>query len=140
MMAAINNNLSINSYIDRLVDMYYPPFSLFFTRFKKNNIKEIIKHDIVGNYLYEHPGLDDNDIRKKYIFIAVIKFLSLRNYEHIDYEIHTLRGEIQTLLFKEQAKQLAEIFIENKSEQIVFNKYKTKIKKEVVINYLNKSL
>nr|DAW13146.1 MAG TPA: hypothetical protein [Bacteriophage sp.] len=120
--------------------MYYPPFSLFFTRFKKNNIKEIIKHDIVGNYLYEHPGLDDNDIRKKYIFITVIKFLSLRNYEHIDYEIYTLRGEIQTLLFKEQAKQLAEIFIENKSQQIAFNKYRTKIKKDVVMHYLNKSL
>lgn len=136
----ISEDSNLSRYIDTIVDMYYPSFSQFFTRFKKNNIKEIIKHDIVGNYLYEHPGLDDNDIRKKYTFIAIIKFLSLRNYEHIDYEIHTLRGEIQTLLFKEQAKWLAEIFIENKSEQIVFNKYKTKIKKEVVINYLNKSL
>ena len=136
----ISEDSNLSRYIDRLIDMYYPSFDPFFTKTPKTNIKDIIKHDIVGNYLYEHPGLDDNDIRKKYIFIAVIKFLSLRNYEHIDYETYTLRGEIQTLLFKEQAKQLAEIFIENKSKQIAFNKYKTKIKKEVVINYLNKSL
>ena len=135
-----DSNLSINNYIDTIVDMYYPSFDPFFTKTPKTNIKDIIKHDIVGNYLYEQPGLRDNDIRKKYIFIAVIKFLSLCNYEHIDYEIHTLRGEIQTLLFKEQAKYLAETFVENKSQQIVFNKYRTKIKKEVVINYLNKSL
>lgn len=112
-----DNNLSINSYIDTLIDMYYPSFSLFFTRFKKNNIKEIIKYDIVGNYLYEQPLLGKYDIRKKYIFIAVIKFLSLRNYEYIDYEIYTLRGEIQTLLFKEQAKYLAKEFIGKKTRR-----------------------
>lgn len=132
-----DNNLLINSYIDTLVDMYYPSFSLFFTRFKKNNIKEIIKHDIVGNYLYEQPGLHVEDIRKKYIFIAVIKFLSLRNYEHIDYEIHTLRGEIQTLLFKEQANYLAKEFIGKKREEATFKEFKTFVKKDFITNFLS---
>ena len=136
-MMAAKTNLSINNYIETLVDMYYPSFSLFFTRFKKNNIKEIIKYDIVGNYLYEQPSLDDEDIRKKYIFIAVIKFLSLRNYEHIDYEIHTLRGEIQTLLFKEQAKQLAKEFIGKKREEATFNEFKTFVKKDFITNFLS---
>lgn len=132
-----DKNLSINNYIDTLVDMYYPSFSLFFARFKKNNIKEIIKYDIVGNYLYEQPLLGKYDIRKKYIFIAVIKFLSLRNYEHIDYEIYTLRGEIQTLLFKEQAKQLAKEFIGKKREEATFNEFKTFVKKDFITNFLN---
>ena len=132
-----DKNLSINNYIDTLVDMYYPSFSLFFTRFKKNNIKEIIKYDIVGNYLYEQPDLYDEDIRRKYIFIAVIKFLSLRNYEHIDYEIHTLRGEIQTLLFKEQAKYLAKEFIGKKREEATFNEFKTFVKKDFITNFLS---
>lgn len=132
-----DKNLSINNYIDTLVDMYYPSFSTFFTRFKKNNIKEIIKYDIVGNYLYEQPLLGKYDIRKKYIFIAVIKFLSLRNYEHIDYEIHTLRGEIQTLLFKEQAKQLAKEFIGKKREEATFNEFKTFVKKDFITNFLS---
>lgn len=136
-MMAAETNLSINSYIDTLVDMYYPSFSTFFTRFKKNNIKEIIKYDIVGNYLYEQPLLGKYDIRKKYIFIAVIKFLSLRNYEHIDYEIYTLRGEIQTLLFKEQAKQLANEFIDKKREEATFNEFKTFVKKDFITNFLN---
>lgn len=132
-----DNNLLINNYIDCVVDMYYPSFSLFFTRFKKNNIKEIIKYDIVGNYLYEQPGLHDDDIRRKYIFIAVIKFLSLRNYEHIDYEIYTLRGEIQTLLFKEQAKYLAKEFIGKKREEATLNEFKTFVKKDFITNFLN---
>lgn len=132
-----DKNLSINSYIDTLVDMYYPSFSLFFTRFKKNNIKEIIKYDIVGNYLYEQPLLGKYDIRKKYIFIAVIKFLSLRNYEYIDYEIYTLRGEIQTLLFKEQAKYLAKEFIGKKREEATFNEFKTFVKKDFITNFLS---
>lgn len=136
-MAAADSNLSINNYIDSVVDMYYPSFSTFFTRFKKNNIKEIIKYDIVGNYLYEQPLLGKYDIRKKYIFIAVIKFLSLRNYEHIDYEIYTLRGEIQTLLFKEQAKQLAKEFIGKKREEATFNEFKTFVKKDFITNFLN---
>jgi hypothetical protein len=134
---AAKTNLSINNYIETLVDMYYPSFSLFFTRFKKNNIKEIIKYDIVGNYLYEQPLLGKYDIRKKYIFIAVIKFLSLRNYEHIDYEIHTLRGEIQTLLFKEQAKCLAKEFIGKKREEATFNEFKTFVKKDFITNFLS---
>ena len=132
-----DKNLSINSYIDTLVDMYYPSFSTFFTRFKKNNIKEIIKHDIVGNYLYEQPLLGKYDIRKKYIFIAVIKFLSLRNYEYIDYEIYTLRGEIQTLLFKEQAKYLAKEFIDKKCEEATFKEFKTFVKKDFITNFLS---
>lgn len=132
-----DSNLSINNYIDKLVDMYYPSFSTFFTRFKKNNIKDIIKHDIVGNYLYEQPLLGKYDIRKKYIFIAVIKFLSLRNYEHIDYEIYTLRGEIQTLLFKEQAKYLAKEFIDKKCEEATFNEFKTFVKKDFITNFLS---
>lgn len=136
-MMIAETNTSINNYIDCIVDMYYPSFSLFFTRFKKNNIKEIIKFDIVGNYLYEQPDLDDNEVRKKYIFIAVIKFLSLRNYEHIDYEIHTLRGEIQTLLFKEQAKRLADTFIGAKNEERTFNEFKTFVKKDFITNFIN---
>jgi hypothetical protein len=132
-----DSNLSINNYIDMLVDMYYPSFSSFFTRFKKNNIKEIIKYDIVGNYLYDHTNLCDEDICKKYIFITIIKFLSLRNYEHIDYEIHTLRGEIQTLLFKEQAKRLADIFIGAKNEERTFNEFKTFVKKDFITNFLS---
>ena len=136
-MMAAETNLSINSYIDRIVDMYYPSFSTFFTRFKKNNIKEIIKYDIVGNYLYEQPGLRDNDIRKKYIFIAVIKFLAVTGYEHIDYEIYTLRGEIQTLLFKEQAKYLAKEFIGKKREEATFKEFKTFVKKDFITNFLS---
>ena len=134
---AAKTNLSINSYIDRIVDMYYPSFSTFFTRFQKNNIKEIIKYDIVGNYLYEQSDLDDNDVRKKYIFIAVIKFLLITDYEHIDYEIHTLRGEIQTLLFKEQVKYLAKEFIGKKREEATFKEFKTFVKKDFITNFLS---
>ena len=136
-MMAAKTNLSINNYIDTLVDMYYPSFSLFFTLFKKNNMKEIIKHNIVGNYLYEQPLLGKYDIRKKYIFIAVIKFLAITDYEHIDYEIHTLRGEIQTLLFKEQAKCLAKEFIGKKREEATFNEFKTFVKKDFITNFLS---
>ena len=136
-MMVAKTNLSINNYIDTLVDMYYPSFDPFFTKVSRINIKEIIKHDIVGNYLYEQPLLGKYDIRKKYIFIAVIKFLSLRNYEHIDYEIHTLRGEIQTLLFKEQAKQLAKEFIGKKREEATFNEFKTFVKKDFIMNFLS---
>ena len=136
-MMAAKTNLSINSYIDTLVDMYYPSFDLFFTKVSRANTKEIIKYDIVGNYLYEQPDLYDEDIRKKYIFIAVIKFLSLRSYEHIDYEIHMLRGEIQTLLFKEQVKQLAKEFIGKKCEEATFKEFKTFVKKDFITNFLS---
>lgn len=136
-MMAAETNLSINSYIDTLVDMYYPSFDPFFTKVSRANIKEIIKYDIVGNYLYEQPLLGKYDIRKKYIFIAVIKFLSLRNYEHIDYEIYTLRGEIQTLLFKEQAKYLAKEFIGKKCEEATLNEFKTFVKKDFITNFLS---
>lgn len=136
-MMATKTNLSINNYIDTLVDMYYPSFDPFFTKVSQANTKEIIKYDIVGNYLYEQPSLIEEDIRKKYIFIAVIKFLSLRNYEHIDYEIHTLRGEIQTLLFKEQAKYLAKEFIDKKCEEATLNEFKTFVKKDFITNFLS---
>lgn len=136
-MMVEDNNLSINNYIDCIVDMYYPSFDPFFKKVSRANVKEIIKYDIVGNYLYEQPDLYDNDVRKKYIFIAVIKFLSLRNYEHIDYEIHTLRGEIQTLLFKEQAKYLAKEFIGKKQEEATFNEFKTFVKKDFITNFLS---
>lgn len=132
-----DNNLSINSYIDTLVDMYYPSFDPFFTKVSRANTKEIIKHDIVGNYLYDHTDLIDEDIRKKYIFIAVIKFLLITDYEHIDYEIHTLRGEIQTLLFKEQAKYLAKEFISKKRIEATFNEFKTFVKKDFITNFLS---
>lgn len=136
-MMAVKTNLSINSYIDKLVDMYYPSFDPFFTKVSRANTKEIIKYDIVGNYLYEQPFLGKYDIRKKYIFIAVIKFLAITDYEHIDYEIHTLRGEIQTLLFKEQAKCLAKEFIGKKREEATFNEFKTFVKKDFITNFLN---
>lgn len=132
-----DKNLSINNYIDTLVDIYYPSFDPFFTKVSRANTKEIIKHDIVGNYLYEQPGLYDDDIRKKYIFIAVIKFLLITDYEHIDYEIHTLRGEIQTLLFKEQAKYLAKEFIDKKCEEATLNEFKTFVKKDFITNFLS---
>ncbi len=136
-MMAAETNLSINSYIDRIVDMYYPSFDPFFTKVSRANTKEIIKYDIVGNYLYGQPDLYDDDIRRKYIFIAVIKFLSLRKYEHIDYEIYTLRSEIQTLLFKEQAKYLAKEFIGKKREEATFNEFKTFVKKDFITNFLS---
>lgn len=133
----ISEDSNLSRYIDTIVDMYYPSFDPFFTKVSRANTKEIIKYDIVGNYLYEQPLLGKYDIRKKYIFIAVIKFLSLRNYEHIDYEIHTLRGEIQTLLFKEQAKQLAKEFIGKKREEATFNEFKTFVKKDFITNFLS---
>lgn len=136
----ISEDSNLSRYIDTLVDMYYPSFDPFFTKVSRANTKEIIKYDIVGNYLYEQPLLGKYDIRKKYIFIAVIKFLSLRNYEYIDYEIYTLRGEIQTLLFKEQAKYLAKEFIGKKREEATFNEFKTFVKKDFITNFLNKSL
>lgn len=132
-----DKNLSINNYIDTLVDMYYLSFDPFFTKVSRANTKEIIKYDIVGNYLYEQPLLGKYDIRKKYIFIAVIKFLAITDYEHIDYEIHTLRGEIQTLLFKEQAKCLAKEFIGKKCEEATFKEFKTFVKKDFITNFLS---
>lgn len=139
-MISVKTNISISNYIDTLVDMYYPYFDPFFSKVSRTNIKLIIKHNIFDNYLYDHTNLVNNDIRKKYIFIAVIKFLAITDYEHIDYEIHTLRGEIQTLLFREQAKRLAEEFINTENEESIFKQYKTAIKKDVVMNYLSKSL
>lgn len=136
-MMVITTNMSVNDYIDTLVDMYYPSFNLLVNRLSQARVKDIIKYDIMGNYLYDNKNFFDNDIRKKYIFIAVIKFLVITNYEHIDYEIHTLRGEIQTLLFKEQAKQLAETFIGKKNEERTFNEFKTFVKKDFIMSFFN---
>lgn len=128
---------SIDVYVDHIVDMYYSSFDYMNRKLSRARIKDIIKYNIVGNYLYDHVNLTNRDIRKKYIFIIVFKFLSLRNYEYIDYEIHTLRGEIQTLLFKEQAKYLAKEFIGKKREEATFNEFKTFLKKDFITNFLS---
>lgn len=133
-MSTENN---ISCYIEHLVDMYYPSFDPFFIKKSSAEINDIIKYDIVNNYLYEQPILTEDDIRKKYLFIAVIKFLLIMDYEHIDYEIHTLRGEIQTLLFKEQAKYLAKEFIGKKREEATFKEFKTFVKKDFITNFLS---
>ena len=126
MMATENN---ISDYIDRIVDMYYWSFDYINHKFSSDVVKNTIKYKLIDNYLYEQPLLGKYDIRKKYIFIAVIKFLSIKDYLYFDYHIHTLRGEIQTLLFKEQAKQLAKEFIGKKREEATFNEFKTFVKK-----------
>ena len=118
------DNISIDSYIDRLVNAYYPSFDPFFIRIPQTKINDFIKYDIVGNYLYERPILTENDIRKKYLFLIVIKLLSISNDTLIDNRIHALRGELHTLLFKEQAKQLAYTFINKCSEERTFNEFK----------------
>lgn len=128
---------SIDTYVDHIVDMYYWSFDYMNCKFSRARIKDTIKYNIIGNYLYDHTNLCDEDICKKYIFIAIIKFLSITDYEHIDYEIHTLRGEIQTLLFKEQAKRLADIFIGAKNEERTFNEFKTFVKKNFITNFIN---
>lgn len=131
------HNLSLDVYIDHIVDMYYWSFDYMNRKLSRARIKDIIKYNIIGNYLYDHTNLCDEDVCKKYIFIAIIKFLSFRNYEHIDYEIHTLRGKIQTLLFKEQAKRLADTFIDTKNEERTFNEFKTFIKKDFITNFIS---
>ena len=134
-MMAIENNIS--DYIDRLVNMYYWSFDYMSHKFSRDVVKNTIKYKIIDNYLYEQPLLGKYDIRKKYIFIAVIKFLSIKDYLYFDYHVHTLRGEIQTLLFKEQAKQLAQEFIGKKNEEATFNEFKTFVKKDFITNFFN---
>lgn len=128
---------SIDVYVDYIVDMYYWSFDYISHKFSREIIKNTIKYKLISNYLYEHPSLDDDDIRKKYIFIVVLKFLSIRDYTYFDYHVHTLRGEIQTLLFKEQAKRLADTFIGAKNEKATFNKFKTFVKKDFITNFIS---
>lgn len=130
-------NMSLSDYIDKLVDMYYSSFDYMNEKFSRTIIKNTIKYKIIDNYLYDHNNQDDKDIRKKYIFIIVLKFLSIRDYQYFDYHVHTLRGEIQTLLFKEQAKRLADTFIGAKNEERTFNEFKTFVKKDFITNFLS---
>lgn len=106
-------------------------------KLSRARIKDTIKYNIIGNYLYDHVNLTNKDIRKKYIFIIVLKFLSIKDYLYFDHCIHTLRGEIQTLLFKEQAKRLADTFIGTKNEERTFNEFKTFVKKDFITNFLS---
>lgn len=128
---------SIDVYVDHIVDMYYSSFDYMNRKLSRARIKDIIKYNIIGNYLYDHVNLTNKDIRKKYIFIIVLKFLSIKDYLYFDHHIHTLRGEIQTLLFKEQAKRLADTFIGTKNEECTFNEFKTFVKKDFITNFLS---
>lgn len=130
-------DISLDVYIDHIVDMYYWSFDYINRKFSRDVVKNIIKYKLISNYLYEYPTLDDKDIRKKYIFIIVLKFLSIKDYLYFDHHVHTLRGEIQTLLFKEQAKQLADTFIGAKNEERTFNEFKTFVKKDFITNFLS---
>ena len=128
---------SIDVYIDHIVDMYYWSFDYINRKFSRDVVKNTIKYKLISNYLYEYPTLDDKDIRKKYIFIIVLKFLSIKDYLYFDYHVHKLRGEIQTLLFKEQAKRLADTFIGAKNEKHTLNEFKTFVKKDFITNFIN---
>ena len=128
---------SIDVYVDHIVDMYYWSFDYINRKFSCDVVKNTIKYKLISNYLYEYPTLDNDDIRKKYIFIIVLKFLSIKDYLYFDNHIHTLRGEIQTLLFKEQVKRLADTFIGAKNEERTFNEFKTFVKKDFITNFLS---
>lgn len=128
---------SIDVYVDYIVDMYYSSFDYMNRKLSRARIKDTIKYNIIGNYLYDHVNLTDRDIRKKYIFIIVLKFLSIKDYLYFDYHVHTLRGEIQTLFFKEQAKRLAQEFIGAKREERTFNEFKTFVKKDFITNFIS---
>ena len=133
----IEHDLSLDVYIDHIVDMYYWSFDYMNRKFSRDVVKNIIKYKLISNYLYEYPTLDDKDIRKQYIFIIVLKFLSIKDYLYFDYHVHKLRGEIQTLLFKEQAKRLADTFIGTKNKERTFNEFKTFVKKGLITNFIN---
>ena len=128
---------SIDVYVDHIVDMYYWSFDYINRKFSCDVVKNTIKYKLISNYLYEYPTLDNDDIRKKYIFVIVLKFLSIKDYLYFDYYVHTLRGEIQTLFFKEQAKRLADTFIGAKNEERTFNEFKTFVKKDLIMNFLS---
>lgn len=120
---------SIDVYVDHIVDMYYWSFfDHIGHKFSSTVVKDMIKYKLISNYLYEYPTLDNKDIRKQYIFIIVLKFLSIKDYLYFDHHVHKLHGEIQTLLFKEQAKQLADTFINKKNEERTFNEFKKMLK------------
>ena len=131
------HDISLDVYIDHIVDMYYWSFDYINRKFSRDVVKNIIKYKLISNYLYAYPTLDDKDIRKKYIFIIVLKFLSIKDYLYFDHHVHTLRGEIQTLLFKEQAKRLADTFIGAKNEERTFNEFKTFVKKDFITNFIS---
>ena len=130
-------DISVADYVDKIVNMYYWSFDYINRKFSRDFVKNMIKYKLISNYLYEYPILDNDDIRKKYIFIIVLKFLSIKDYLYFDYHIHTLRGDIQTLLFKEQAKRLADTFIGAKNEERTFNEFKTFVKKDFITNFLS---
>ena len=130
-------DISVADYVDKIVDMYYWSFDYINRKFSRDFVKNMIKYKLISNYLYKYPILDNDDIRKKYIFIIVLKFLSIKDYLYFDHHIHTLRGEIQTLLFKEQAKRLADTFIGEKNEERMFNEFKTFVKKDFITNFLS---
>lgn len=132
------HDISLDVYIDHIVDMYYWSFfDHIGHKLSSTIVKDTIKYKIISNYLYEYPILDDDDVRKKYIFIIVLKFLSIKDYLYFDYHVHTLRGEIQTLLFKEQAKRLADTFIGTENEKRTFNEFKKFVKKDFITNFIN---
>ena len=131
------SDISLDVYIDHIVDMYYGSFDYINRKFSRDVVKNIIKYKLISNYLYEYPTLDDKDIRKQYIFVIVLKFLSIKDYLYFDHHVHTLRGEIQTLLFKEQAKRLADTFIGAKNEERTFNEFKTFVKKNFITNFIS---
>lgn len=131
------SDILLDVYIDHIVDMYYWSFDYINRKFSRDVVKNIIKYKLISNYLYEYPILDDDDVHKKYIFIIVLKFLSIKDYLYFDYHVHTLRGEIQTLFFKEQAKRLADTFIGAKNEERTFNEFKRFVKKDFITNFIN---
>lgn len=132
------HDLSLDIYIDHIVDMYYWSFfDHIGHKLSSTIVKDTIKYKLISNYLYEYPTLDYDDIRKKYIFIIVLKFLSIKDYLYFDYHVHKLHGEIQTLLFKEQAKRLADTFIGTKNEKRTFNEFKTFVKKDFITNFIS---
>lgn len=102
---------SIDVYVDHIVDMYYSSFDYMNRKLSRARIKDIIKYNIIGNYL--------------------------KDYLYLDHHVHTLRGEIQTLLFKEQAKRLADTFIGAKNEERTFNEFKTFVKKDFITNFIS---
>lgn len=131
------HDLSLDVYVDHIVDMYYWSFDYINRKFSRDVVKNTIKYKLISNYLYEYPILDNDDIRKKYIFIIVLKFLSIKDYLYFDHHVHKLHGEIQTLLFKEQAKRLADEFIGKKREEATFKEFKTFVKKDFITNFLS---
>lgn len=131
------SDISVADYVDKIVDMYYWSFYYINKKFSREVVKNMIKYKLISNYLYEYPILDNKDIRKQYVFIIVIKFLSIKDCLYFDHHVHTLRGEIQTLFFKEQAKRLADTFIGAKNEERTLYEFKTFVKKDFITNFIS---